>query len=378
VLDLSRVLAGPYCTMLLADLGADVIKVERAGSGDETRAWGPPFVDGEAAYYLALNRGKRSIAVDLASEDDRELVRRLAESCDVVVENFKAGGAERLGLGFDTLAARQPRLVYCSVTGFGSARRPADRPGYDFLAQAESGLMSITGHDRPTKTGVAIVDVVAGLQLAVALLAALRRRDATGRGERVEVSLLDAAFSALVNVAANALATGTEPGRHGNGHPSIVPYETLRTADGEIALAVGNDRAFAALCTTIGRADLAADPRFATNPARVEHREPLRAELEAALAALPADAWIERLGAAGVPVGKVRGVLEALAAASEAGDAADFMSGGAIRQVLPPFRFGGRPSVAARPPPRLGEHTQEIVQELLDIRKTHVTHTGDG
>jgi crotonobetainyl-CoA:carnitine CoA-transferase CaiB-like acyl-CoA transferase len=369
VLDLSRVLAGPYCTMLLADLGADVVKVERPGEGDETRAWGPPYAGGESAYFLSVNRAKRSVAIDLAHPDGRELAQRLARRADVVVENFRAGTADRLGLGYDELARENEGLVYCSITGFGSGRTPEGRPGYDFVVQAESGLMAITGEPDgpPLKVGVALVDVLAGYAAATAILAALVGRGQHGRGDRIEVSLLDSALSALVNVASSALVTGSEPRRYGNAHPNIVPYQTFDAADGVVAVAAANDGLYRRLCEAIERPDLAADERFRTNRARVEHRDALVAELARAFATRPAADWIERLDAAGVPVGKVRGVLEALDAAERAGRAAtvdvEHPTAGRLRLVGPPFRpdAGTRTPVA---PPLLGQHTREVLAEL--------------
>jgi crotonobetainyl-CoA:carnitine CoA-transferase CaiB-like acyl-CoA transferase len=270
VVDLSRVLAGPYCTMVLADLGADVIKVERPQGGDETRGWGPPFAGGEAAYYLSVNRGKRSCAIDLSQDEGRALALELCAGADAVIENFKVGGAARLGVGYEQVRERNPRIVYCSITGFGSRREPPGRPGYDFVAQAESGLMSITGPEAgpPYKVGVALVDVLAGLHAAAAVLAALHG----GEGARIEVPLLDSGLAGLVNVAQNALVTGREPERHGNAHPNIVPYQDFETASGRIALAAGNDGLFRAMCRSLGLAELGEDERFATNAARVEHR----------------------------------------------------------------------------------------------------------
>src|SRR5918999_2450898 len=263
VVDLSRVLAGPYCTMVLADLGADVVKVERPEGGDETRTWGPPFVGGEAAYYLSVNRGKRSCAIDMAQAEGRELALELCAGADAVIENFKLGGAERLGVGYEQVRERNPDVVYCSITGFGSSREPAGRPGYDFIAQAESGLMSITGPEEgpPFKVGVALVDVLAGLHAAAAILAALRR----GEGARIEVPLLDSGLAGLVNVAQKALVPGREPERHGNAHPNIVPYQDFETATGRIALAAGNDGLFRALCRALELETLGEDERFATN-----------------------------------------------------------------------------------------------------------------
>jgi crotonobetainyl-CoA:carnitine CoA-transferase CaiB-like acyl-CoA transferase len=370
VLDLSRVLAGPYCTMALADLGADVIKVERPGSGDETRTWGPPYAGGEAAYYLSLNRGKRSCAIDLADRDGRAAALRLAASADVVVENFKVGGAERLGLGYEDVRAVNPSVVYCSITGFGPKRAPVGRTGYDFIAQAESGLMHITGPvgEEPYKVGVAVVDVLTGLNAAVAVLAALTRRARTGEGERIEVSLLDSALAALVNVGQNALVTGGEVARHGNAHPNIVPYEPFRAADGWVAVAAPNDGLFRRMCEVLGAPELAADERFATNPDRVRNREALGARLEELFAARSAEEWLGALEAVGVPAGKIRGVREALDAAADAGEPAtvtvDHPTAGPLELIRPAFRLASCDVPASRrPPPLLGEHTDEVLGE---------------
>ena len=364
VVDLSRVLAGPYCTMMLADLGADVVKVERPGVGDETRTWGPPFAAGEASYFLAVNRGKRSCAIDLADPEGRDLALELCAGADVVVENFRAGGAERLGLGETDVRRRNPEVVYCSITGFGSDRDPADRPGYDFVIQAESGLMSITGpaEGPPHKVGVALVDVLAGVHAATAVAAALR----SGRGARIEVPLLDSALAGLVNVAQGALVTGEAPRRHGNAHPSIVPYEDYDTASGRIAVAAPNDGLFARLCEAVGRPELASDGRFATNPDRVRHREELVPLLEGAFATRPAAEWVEALAAAGVPAGKIRSVTDALAAAEGAGRPAtvrvDHPTAGEIDLVGSPIHAGETRTPA--PPPLLGQHTAEVLTEL--------------
>jgi crotonobetainyl-CoA:carnitine CoA-transferase CaiB-like acyl-CoA transferase len=361
VVDLSRVLAGPYCTMALADLGADVVKVERPGAGDETRGWGPPFSDGgESAYFLSVNRSKRSVAIDLSDDEGRALALDLCGRADAVIENFKAGGAERLGLGYEHIRARNPRTVYCSITGFGTDRA-AGRPGYDFVAQAESGLMHITGSadGPPHKVGVALVDVLAGLNAAVAVLAAVRR----GAGERIEVSLLDAALAAQVNVAQGVLVTGEEAERHGNAHPSIVPYEPFRTRDGWIAIAAANDGLFAKLCAAIDAPGLADDPRFATNAERVRHRLDLVPLLAERLTERDAETWLERFAAAGVPAGKIRGVREALVAAAPATVEVDHPTAGRLELVRPAFRLAGGTAQAA-PPPLLGQHTREVLAEL--------------
>jgi crotonobetainyl-CoA:carnitine CoA-transferase CaiB-like acyl-CoA transferase len=365
IADLSRVLAGPYCTMVLADLGADVVKVERPQGGDETRAWGPPFAGGEAAYYLSVNRGKRSFAVDLSQAEGRELALELCVRADAVIENFKLGGAERLGVGYEQVRERNPRVVYCSISGFGSVREPRGRPGYDFVAQAEAGLMSITGPEDgpPFKVGVALVDVLAGLHAAAGILAALRR----GEGARIEVPLLDSGLAGLVNVAQNALVTGTEPERHGNAHPNIVPYQDFETASGRIAVAAGNDGLFRALCGAIGRDDLPTDARFATNAARVEHRRELIPQLQERLRERPADEWVELLDTVGVPVGKVRSVPDALATAAAAGRPATVRvahpTAGPLELVASPI-WTGASAPEPTPPPLLGEHTADVLKEL--------------
>jgi len=364
VADLSRVLAGPYCTMVLADLGADVVKVERPEGGDETRSWGPPFAGGEAAYYLSVNRGKRSCALDLAQPEGRALALELCAGADVVVENFKVGGADRLGVGYEQVREHNPRVVYCSITGFGSEREPPGRPGYDFVAQAESGLMSITGPEdgSPYKVGVALVDVLAGLHAAAAVLAALHG----GEGARIEVPLLDSGLAGLVNVAQNALVTGREPERHGNAHPNIVPYQDFETSSGRIAVAAANDGLFRALCSALGLEELSSDERFATNAARVEHRRELIPVLEAGFRERPAENWLADLEARGVPAGKVRSVPDALAAAAAAGRPAtvtvEHPTAGPLDLVRSPI--WGATRTDASPPPLLGEHTAEVLAEL--------------
>ena len=365
VVDLSRVLAGPYATMVLADLGADVVKVERPGYGDETRSWGPPYAGGEAAYFLSLNRSKRSVAVDLKQSQGRELALDLCAAADVVIENFRPGAGARLGVDAAAVHARNPRVVYCSITGFGR-REPRERAGYDFIVQAESGLMAVTGEPDgpPTKVGVALIDVLTGLNAAVAILAALRRRDLAGTGERIEVSLLDSALASLVNVAQNALVTDMEPSRYGNAHPSIVPYQPFATADGWIAVAAANDGLFTRLCEVLGRPELASDERFATNAARVENRDELLPLLEDKFATRTADDWVAALEAAGVPIGKIRGVLEALRTAAPATVRVSSPAAGELELVAPPLSFESSPLRAPGAPPLLGQHTREVLAEL--------------
>lgn len=370
VVDFSRVLAGPYCTMLLADLGADVVKVERPVSGDETRSWGPPFAGGEATYYLAVNRGKRSIALDLADPRCRPVLERLMAGADVVVENFRSGVADRLGLGYAAARALREDVVYCSITGYGSGREPRDKAAYDFIIQAECGLMSITGQPGgpPAKAGVAVIDVLCGLHAATGILAALRSREQTGAGRRIEVSLLDSGLAGLVNVAQAALSTGTEARRYGNAHPSIVPYEPFETAEGWLAVAAPNDQLWLALCEACERSDLAADPRFATNPGRVAHREELVGALATTFRTHDAEHWLRCLQARGVPSGKVRGVREAFEAAAAAGRPATVVAEhptiGALPLPASPIELEPPLTGPPSPPPLLGEHTEEVLREL--------------
>ena len=337
--------------MMLADLGAEVIKVEHPAVGDETRGWGPPFAGTEAAYFLAVNRSKRSVALDFKDPADRAAALVLASRSDVVIQNFRAGAIERIGLGYEAVRALRPDIVYCSLTGFGSDRDPPDRPGYDFIAQAECGLMQITGAEQPTKVGVALVDVLTGMNAAVGILAALRRRDQTGAGEHVEVSLLDSALAALVNVAQSALLTGHEPSRFGNAHPNIVPYQTFRAKDGWIAVAAANDGLYRRLCETIHYPQLADDQRFIQRSA---------------------DEWVTALDAAGVPAGKIRGVLEAFAAAQTAGRSATVTvshpTAGDLALVASPIRLTEATLRPPQPPPLLGEHTTEILSEDRILR----------
>jgi len=359
IVDFSRVLAGPFATMLLADLGATVVKVERPGTGDDTRAWGPPFDDrGEATYFQSVNRNKDSVALDLGTPEGAAAARELVAGADVVVENFRTGVMERLGLGYEDVRALNPAVVYCSVTGFGSGGG-SSLPGYDLLVQALGGLMSITGEPgrQPQKVGVALVDVIAGLFASTGILAALRHRDRTGEGQRVEVDLLSALLAALVNQASSFTIAGVVPGRMGNAHPSIAPYEIFATGDGDLALAVGTDRQFAALCELAGLDGLDADPRFATNTARVTHRNELRATLERALAARSAADWADALTAAGVPAGPVNDVAGAFALAERLGlDPIVELpreDGGTTRLTRNPIRLSQTPAAYRTAPPRL-------------------------
>jgi formyl-CoA transferase len=362
VADFSRVLAGPLATMTLADLGATVIKVERPGSGDDTRAWGPPFTQRSTAYFESANRGKASLALDIADPDDRALAQELARRADVLVENFKPGSLARYGLDHATVAATNPGIVYCSISGFGSGSG-ADLPGYDFLVQAVGGLMSITGEPDgdPLKVGVALVDVLTGKDAVIGIQAALAARARTGRGQRIEVNLLTSLLAAMVNQTANA-SLGLTPRRMGNRHPSIAPYETLRCADGFLAVACGNDAQFRRLADMIGAPALAEDVRFATNPARVQNRTELAAALEGALASRAVQHWVEALTAAGVPAGAIGTVDDGLALAAELGLAPLHDAGpGYLPQVRHPVTYSDGERVvdptSSLPPPTLGAHT---------------------
>jgi crotonobetainyl-CoA:carnitine CoA-transferase CaiB-like acyl-CoA transferase len=361
VADFSRVLAGPYASMLLGDLGADVIKVERPDGGDDTRAWGPPWRDRESTYYLGLNRNKRSVVLDLGDPADAELARELAGRADVVLESFRPGLMARWGLDGNTLRARNPRVVTCSITAFGTSEQAAGMPGYDFLLQALGGLMSITGEPdgRPLKVGSAVVDLVCGLLAVVGIQAALVERERTGRGRHVEVSLMDAVLTSLLNQGSAWVAGGTVPARLGNRHPSIVPYQTYDGADRPFAVAVGNDRQFARLCTAVGLDELPGDPDFATNQARVANVDALSGRLQAAFATAPAAHWVDALRAAGVPAGLINGVDEAWALAEELGMEPIARPGG-VPVAAPPLRLDGERPDVRYAPPRLDEHGDEI------------------
>ena len=381
VVDCSTVLAGPYCTMLLGDLGAEVVKVEPP-DGDATRGWGPPWVgpetDRTAAYFLAVNRNKRAMRLDLKQADGAAVLRRLLATGDVLVENFRAGSFARLGFDDEVLRGINPRLVHLAISGYGSTGPAADRPGYDFVIQAVSGLMSITGAPdpeggAPTKVGVAISDVVTGMLGAVSVLAALlaRERDgsaAGGSGQRVDISLLGATLASLVNQAQNAFATGEAPGRLGNAHPNIVPYETFATRDGAIAIAVGSERQWGSLCDALGLADLGSDPRFATNGDRVERRGELRPRLSSRLAERTTAEWLAALDAAEVPAGAINDVAAAFASpeAEALGMTVELEhpAWGVIRQVGVPFAMSATPARIRTPPPTLGQDTDAILAEL--------------
>jgi crotonobetainyl-CoA:carnitine CoA-transferase CaiB-like acyl-CoA transferase len=368
VADFTRVLAGPLATMTLGDLGAEVVKVE-SPAGDETRTWKPPAAaGGDATYFLAVNRNKRSIALDLADPDELRLAAELARRADVLVDNFKPGTMERFGLGAAELRAANRRLVHCSITGFGSGQG-AGLPGYDPLVQALSGLMSVTGPaaGEPSKVGVALVDVIAGLGATVSILAALAARERTGEGQRIEIDLLSSALAALVNQASGYLNAGTIPRRLGNVHPSIEPFATYAAADGPVMICAGNDGQFAALARAIGEPELAADERFATNPSRVKHRAALRELIERRLAGAPVTEWVRRLRAAGVPAGPVNDVGAAFELAASLGlEAVDEHDG--VRTVASPLGLRGTPATTRRRPPHLDEHGEEIRRWLANDR----------
>jgi crotonobetainyl-CoA:carnitine CoA-transferase CaiB-like acyl-CoA transferase len=383
VLDLSRVLAGPWAGQLLADLGADVVKVERPEAGDDTRTWGPPYLKDdagrdtkEATYYLCANRNKRSVAVDIAQPEGQRIVRALAAKSDVVIENFKAGGLARYGLDYASLQAANPGLVYCSITGFGQTGPYAHRPGYDFLMQGMGGLMSVTGRAEgeegagPQKVGVALTDIMTGLYATIAIQAALAERERSGLGQHIDMALLDVQVACLANQASSYLAGGVTPRRMGNAHPNIVPYQDFPTADGDMIVAVGNDGQFARLCEAVGRAEWAADPRFSTNPQRVANRRELIALLRQATVMRTTREWIALLEQAGVPCGPINRIDQVF-------DDAQVQARGMriemahplaekVALVANPIHFGASPVTYRNAPPTLGQHTDEVLAEWLE------------
>ncbi|MCH8490854.1 MAG: CoA transferase [Oceanicaulis sp.] len=377
VLDLSRVLAGPWCAQILADLGADVIKVENPDGGDDTRGWGPPFLKNEdgsradAAYYLCANRNKRSIAVNMREEKGRDILRQLAAQSDVIIENYKTGGLKKYGLDYDSVKALCPDIIYCSITGFGQTGPLSAQPGYDFLIQAMGGLMSVTGEDKPMKVGVPAVDLFTGVYAAGAVMAALIAREQGLGGQHIDMALLDVQAAMLANQASNYLVSGRAPGRGGNAHPNIVPYQDFPTLDGRIAVAVGNDGQFAAFARALGRPEWADDPRFKANAARVEHREVLIAEIILVMSARSSAHWTQALNAAGVPCGPIQSVDQVFAhpQAQARGLTLDLpMTGcGTAPMVANPMRLSATPPVYRTAPPRLGEHTVQVLQERLGV-----------
>lgn len=385
VLDLTRALAGPYCTMMLGDLGADVIKVERPGRGDDSRGWGPPFAGepygpypGESAYFIAVNRNKRSLTANLKSPEGQEVMRRLAGVSDVLVENFRTGVLDRMGLGYEEMHGLNPRLVYCSISGYGRTGPYAERPGYDVIIQAEGGMMAITGpaEGPPSRVGVPIVDITAGMFAATAVLAALRARDLTGEGQLVDVSLLDTQVALLANVASNYLVAGAEPRRLGNAHPNIAPYEAFPARDRWFALAAANERQWAVLCDVIGRPELKDDPRFATNGARVSNRPELVTVLNDVFAARDADEWLPELREAGLPCGPINTVPDVFdhpqAQARDLALETEHPTLGPVRLTGFPYKLSQTPAEVRQPPPLLGQHTEEVLTELLDYTAAEV------
>ncbi len=382
ILDLSRILAGPTCTQLLGDMGADVIKIERPGMGDDTRKWGPPYVTGkdgkptqESAYYLSSNRNKRSVAIDIASTEGAALIRRLAAKCDVLIENFKQGGLTRYGLGYDDLKDSLPGLVYCSITGFGQTGPNAHRAGYDLLAQGFGGIMALTGEPdgEPMKVGVGIADVMTGMYAATAILAALRHRDATGEGQHIDLALVDTQLAWMVNEGTNYLLSGEEPKRSGNQHPNIVPYQVFETCDGHAIVAVGNDRQFERFCTLIGAPELAEDERYSTNQARLAHREELLALLAKIIIRLERDTLLCEMERQGVPGGPINTLSQAFS--SDQAKAremvvempCDYAESGHVRLISNPVRFSATPVTYRRAPPKCGAHTQEVLRDWLGM-----------
>jgi crotonobetainyl-CoA:carnitine CoA-transferase CaiB-like acyl-CoA transferase len=364
VLDLTRVLSGPYCTMMLADMGARVIKVEQPGKGDDTRGWGPPFLNGESAYFLSINRNKESVTLDLKHPDGRAILDRLIERADVLVENFRPGTLARLGLDYPSLAARFPRLIYCSVSGFGHTGPRSKEAGYDAVIQAEGGLMSITGSadGTPYRLGVAIADTVSGMFAAQGITTALFARERTGRGQAVDVSMLDSVVALLTYQAGIYFATGSAPPRLGNRHPTIVPYETFRASDGDFVVAVGNDDQWRRFCAVTG---FAAEARFATNRDRVTHYAELKPALDSCLAAAPRAFWIERLKVAGVPCGSVRDLHEVFSdpqtLARDMLVELEHKAAGLLKMTGTPLKFSETPGSVRTPPPLLGEHTTTVL-----------------
>jgi crotonobetainyl-CoA:carnitine CoA-transferase CaiB-like acyl-CoA transferase len=386
VLDLSRVLAGPWCTQTLADLGADVIKIERPGTGDDTRSWGPPFMQDdegkdthEAAYYLGCNRNKRSVTCDISRPQGQALIRELAQHCDVLVENFKVGDLDRYGLGYEAIREANPRIVYCSITGFGQTGPYRERAGYDYIVQGIGGLMSVTGErddlgGGPQKVGVAVADLFTGMYATVAILAALRHADRTGEGQRIDMALLDTQVSMLANLGANYLVSGNVPGRAGNAHQNIVPYQVFETAPGAqgrdfIILAVGTDGQFAKFCEAAGRADIAADPRFAKNQDRVRNRAVLVPMLEDVMRTKTKAQWLAALETAKVPCGPINNLSEVFADPHVVERAMVHTWRHPQREqlnlVASPMKLSGTPVRAAHPPPLLGQHTREVLREVL-------------
>jgi crotonobetainyl-CoA:carnitine CoA-transferase CaiB-like acyl-CoA transferase len=390
VLDLSRILAGPWASQVLGDLGAEVIKVERPGEGDDTRKWGPPWLTddhgdptGEAAYYLAANRNKRSVTIDFTKPEGQDMVRRLAAESDILIENYKVGGLAKYGLDYDSLKAVNPRLIYCSITGFGQTGPYAARPGYDLLLQGMGGLMSITGprDGRPQRAGVAVVDLLTGLYGAVGVLAALASRDRTGEGQHIDLALLDVEVACLANQASNYLVSGVSPGLMGNAHPNIVPYQEFATADGFMIVAVGNDGQFRRFAETLGRPDWGADPAYATNAARVANRKTLVPLIEAITPGRTTHDWVEALEAANVPCGPINPIADVFADPQVRSRGLRMemahAGGGAAPGVASPLRMSGTPVEYRHAPPTLGQDTDAVLAETLGLSTEEITGLRD-
>ena len=373
VVDLTRILAGPLCTMMLGDMGAEVIKVEPPDKGDDTRGWGPPFVAGEAAYFLGVNRNKRSLTLNMAVPAGQKILAGLVEKADVLIDNFRIGTLEKWGFTDAWFAQHAPRLVRCSITGYGSTGPKAALPGYDFILQAESGLMSICGEPDggPTKYGVAIVDVCTGMLASNSILAALNARHRTGKGQKVELSLYETSLAMLINVASNYLTAGRNAGRFGNGHPSIVPYTTYQAADAMIAIGIGNERQFGRIAEVLGHPEWAKDPRFTSNRARVENRDVIDGFINEALSHDDADVWLDKLKAVGVPCGRINSVADALddphTAARDMIETVEHSTIGALKMLGIPFKFSDTACSVRRAPPTLGQHNDEILKGELGL-----------
>jgi len=384
VLDLTRILAGPWCTQTLADLGADVIKIERPGQGDDTRQWGPPYArdtEGqdttEAAYYLAINRNKRSVTLDISTPEGQDLVRRLVAQCDVLVENFKVGDMQRYGLDYESLSAEHPGLIYCSITGFGQTGPYAPRAGYDFIVQGMGGFMSVTGERdgqpgaSPQKAGVAIADLFTGAHATIAILAALNHKERTGEGQYLDICLLDTQVAMMANMATNYLATGKPPTRWGNAHPNIVPYQVFKVADGWVIVACGNDSQFRKLTEVAGQPELAVDPRFATNPARVRHRDQLVPLLDVLMLQRSRDEWIRRLEAVGVPCGPINDMADVFhdphVLARDMLQELPHPTAGHVSVPGSALKLSVTPVTYRSAPPLLGEHTKEVLQSFAAL-----------
>jgi len=370
VLDLTSYLAGPYCTMIMADLGAEVVKVEQPGTGDGSREWGPPFIEGESAYYLSVNRNKKSITLNLRSDKGKEILHRMASSFDVFIENYRPGTVERLGADYATLSRINPRLIYCSISGFGQDGPYRERPSYDIVGQAMGGLMSLTGEEGrpPVKVGVAIADICAGMFAAIGILAALTAREKTGRGQVIDVSILDGQVAWLSHQAGNFFATGVNPERLGSAHPTIAPYQAFKAADSYFVVAVGNDSLWKRFCNALGLNDLLTDARFATNPDRVRNKVELTRALEEVLAAKPSAEWLKIIDSAGVPCGPVHTLSEVFEDPQvlyrRMVEEVQHPRAGRIKVVGVPIKMSDTPGSVRTAPPMLGEHTKEVLQSL--------------